>query len=131
MATGQSILERLKKNKQQAVSETVPDALPLIAYYGREPQAEELRTRMYDAVERAMALDQVKGDNKHVGAARYSLVDLKETITVLNACSSPVEYLVSRGELETARDDDGMGGARYHTALRFRDLMDGSQVQGA
>lgn len=48
----------------------------------------------------------------------------------INAAAGPVEYLVSRGELETEKDERGMGGVRYHTAIRLRELVDGAQLKG-
>lgn len=49
---------------------------------------------------------------------------------VVNEHAGPVEFLVSRNELELLADPPGMGVVRFHTALRFRDLMAGAQVKG-
>ncbi|MBS4016803.1 MAG: hypothetical protein KGZ68_01080 [Dechloromonas sp.] len=49
---------------------------------------------------------------------------------VVNEHAGPLEFLVSRNELELLADPAGMGAVRFHTALRFRDLMAGSQVKG-
>lgn len=49
---------------------------------------------------------------------------------VVNEHAGPLEFLVSRNELEILADLPGMGAVRFHTALRFRDLMAGSQVKG-
>ena len=57
-------------------------------------------------------------------------LDLDDALAVLNANSSPIEFLVSQGELESGGDEEGMGGVRFHTALRLRDLISGAQVKG-
>ncbi|NTD85458.1 hypothetical protein [Agrobacterium tumefaciens] len=136
MATGQSILDRLKKaqlEKEQLSAAPLPPAgvLPLIAFYGRDPEAEDLRNRMYAMIDRAMRhVDEELPSNMGGGQkANWTFIDFKDAIAVVNANSSPVEYLISRGEMETEMDEDGMAGARYHTALRIRDLLDGAQVK--
>lgn len=130
MATGQGILDRLNKRKQE--EEGHRGVLPLRAFYGREEEAENHRRRMYDMVSRVLAMPDV--DEEAVSALRQRggfnrIVSLGSAIALLDANSSPVEFLVSRGEMETAEDEEGMGGARFHTALRFRDLMEGAQVK--
>ncbi|CCF19113.1 protein of unknown function [Pseudorhizobium banfieldiae] len=130
MATGQGILDRLKRAKASA-DEAPRGVLPLVAFYGRDEEREDMRTRMYQSVSRVMnALDvgdapKPRGENSH-----HLMLDMNDAVTFLNASSSPVEYLVSRGELELEGDDAGMGGMRFHTALRFRDLVNGAQVKG-
>lgn len=47
----------------------------------------------------------------------------------INELSGPIEYLTSRGELESGKDIAGMGGVRFHTAIRFRELVEGAQVK--
>lgn len=132
MATGQGILDRLKRARETPTCDTKPGVLPLIAYYGREPAQEELRNKFYAAMERALAFreedypDQMRGGK----VPHWTLVDLRDAIAVVNANSSPIEFLVSRGEMETGKDLEGMGGVRYHTALRLRDLIDGARVNG-
>ncbi|WP_155956599.1 hypothetical protein [Rhizobium sp. CF080] len=113
-------------------ADTKAGVLPLVAFYGRDQQQEELRNRFYSAMERAMAFreddfpDQMGGGKK----PHWTLVDLRDAIAVVNANSSPIEFLVSRGEMQTGRDLEGMGGVRFHTALRLRDLIDGARVNG-
>lgn len=130
MATGQGILDRLKKRKQE--EEEHRGVLPLRAFYGREEDLENKRRRMYEMVERVMAMPDV--DEDALASVRQRggfnrVVSLGSAFALLDANSSPVEFLVSRGEMETAEDEEGMGGARFHTALRFRDLMEGAQVK--
>ncbi|THK34001.1 hypothetical protein EHS39_33025 [Ensifer sp. MPMI2T] len=130
MATGQGILDRLKRRKVE--EEEHRGVLPLRAFYGREEEAETQRRRMYDMVERVMSMPDVDEDalssiRQRGGFNR--VVSLGSAIALLDANSSPVEFLVSRGEMEMGEDEEGMGGARFHTALRFRDLMEGSQVK--
>lgn len=120
MATGQGILERLRKAK--AGEEEIRGVLPLVAFYGREPERERARNRMYHDI--AM---QVMTQER---ASRFMYFGVGEKVTVVDTLSSPLEFLASRGELESDLDQVGMGGARFHTALRFRDLMEGAQVKG-
>lgn len=49
---------------------------------------------------------------------------------LVNENAGPVEFLVSRNELEIMADPDGMGAVRFQTALRFRELMAGAEVKG-
>lgn len=132
MATGQGILDRLKRVRSAPATEAKLGVLPLAAFYGREPDREELRNKMYAAVERAMAFRDDEFSKRMGGgkAAHWTLVDLRDAIMVVNAASSPIEFLVSRGEMETGTDFDGMSRMRYHTALRLRDLIDGARVNG-
>lgn len=53
---------------------------------------------------------------------------MEDATLILNANSSPIEFLASSGELESGADDKGMGGARFHAAIRFRELVHGAQV---
>lgn len=57
------------------------------------------------------------------------LLSMQDASHVLNASTSPVEFLVSNGDMETGEDEDGMGGVRFHTALRLRELVHGAQVK--
>lgn len=129
MASGQGILERLKKAKAQVTIDLRAGILPMSAYYGRDPKSEEMRNKMYAAIERAMAFKEPDQDFKG-RYHRYALVDLKDAIAIVNSASSPIEFLVSKGELETTADEDGMSGVRFHAAIRLRDLLEGSQVNG-
>lgn len=132
MATGQGILDRLKKAKETPASDTKAGVLPLAAFYGRDPEQEWKRDRMYAAVERALAFREENFPEKMRGGREtaWTLVDFQESVVVVNANSSPIEFLVSRGELQGSVDPDGMGGVRFHTALRLRDLIDGARVNG-
>jgi len=112
VATGQSILDRMKRSEWSG-------ALPMIAFYGQEPDRELERNVMYQHIEH------VFGD-RVIPARR----PLKYMDFVVDSHSSPLEYLVWRGELETGEDEIGMAGVRFHTALRLRDLCEGSQVNG-
>lgn len=140
MATGQRILDRLKQAKERKLESEAEDVrvepargvLPLSAFYGREKEQEELRTRMYDSVARVMAMRDI--DLEKIGRpgphGHYLILDMKDAYAILDASSSPIEFLVSRGEMEFEVDEDGMSGVRFHTALRLRDLINGSQVKG-
>lgn len=61
---------------------------------------------------------------------RLSYIDIAGSIVVMNAGSSPLEFLVSSGEMESGEDEDGMAGVRFHTGIRFRDLVAYAQVNG-
>lgn len=139
MATGQGILNRL--NALNKVEAEKPGVLPLAAYYRREPDREAARGAMYKAIYRVanmtdaaidQALARMNGEEaqpRHRGP-RYQIVDMVSAVTVLNQMAGPLEYLVSNGEMETSADVEGLAGARFHTALRLRDLFDGAQVKG-
>lgn len=47
----------------------------------------------------------------------------------INEASGPIEYLAARSELASDKDVVGMGGVRFHTALRLRELMEGAQIK--
>lgn len=72
--------------------------------------------------------EQEKGGRGGKAGGRH-LIELHRPV-VIDENSGPIEFLVSRGEMESGKDAEGMGGARFHTALRFRDLMRGAQVKG-
>lgn len=118
MATGQSIRDRLKGLKNPDAEK--PGVLPLRAFYGREPKAEIARNEMYRSVDAVMNAADARDIIFILGVRGIAMVD---------ANSSPVEHLVAHGEMDSKLDDEGMGGARYHTALKIRDLIDGAQVK--
>lgn len=129
MATGQGILNRLHKAREEAQQEPKRGVPPLFAFYGRSEEDEDQRNRMYATVARVMKIKD--GAELTPGPrAHYLMLDFEDALAILNANSSPIEFLVSRGELESAGDQDGMGGVRFHTALRLRDLIEGAQVKG-
>ncbi|MGE1157037.1 hypothetical protein, partial [Pseudomonas kitaguniensis] len=85
MATGQSILDRLKKAQQEkeqpsAAPRPLAGALPLVAFYGRDPKAEHLRNRMYAMIERAMRhVDEELPSNMGGGQkANWTFIDFKD-----------------------------------------------------
>lgn len=121
MAAGKSIRDRIRKSREE--SPLVRGVLPMSAFYGRDSYSEFLRNQMYASVARVMEDDSRTWGN-------YLFFDNGMAVTALDANSSPVEYLVSRGELETNLDPIGMARARFHTAVRLRELMDGAQVKG-
>ena len=126
MATARSsILDRIKQPKQL---DTRRGVLPLKAFYGRDAAFEQRRSDFYDDVRRITALEEV--EEQLPSRRHFAIIDLKDSIALINPNSGPIEYLVYRGDMETARDEEGMGGLRFHTALRFRDLVDGSRVNG-
>lgn len=118
MATGQSIRDRLKR--VQGNPDSKPGVLPLIAYYGREPKAEIARNTMYREIEVVMNGEDTRDITYFAWARGIAMVD---------ANSSPIEYLVAKGQMESKKDADGVSGARYHTALKIRTLIDGAQVK--
>lgn len=124
MATGQSILDRIRREK----AARRPGVLPLIAFYGREAEQEQLRNRFYEVFERAMRDDVVLPPQPERRA--LLLLDFDTSIGVLDANASPVEWLVYRGELEADDEEEGMASVRFHAALRFRDMAAGAQVNG-
>lgn len=61
------------------------------------------------------------------GGTRLVFVDRP---VLVNENAGPLEFLVSRNELEIMADPEGMGAVRFQTALRFRELMAGAEVKG-
>lgn len=125
--TGRGILARLNKIKKG--DQEKPGVLPLRAFYGRDPEAEFERGRMYRQMAEVMRLPETPRGHHFAAAEGISYVSDKSGLFIVNANSSPLEHLVAKGQMETREDEEGMGGARYHTALRFRELMDGAQVK--
>lgn len=130
MATGQGILDTLSRSKKAKAERR--GALPLIAFYGRESEQERRRNRFYHELRLAMSMPEAEADALPDIRSRRSLlfIDLNDSIAILDVNASPLEFVASRGEMETEQDDDGMAGVRFHTALRMRDLVDGAQVKG-
>ncbi|MCO5730125.1 hypothetical protein [Rhizobium sp. SSA_523] len=139
MATGQGILNRL--NALKMVDAEKPGVLPLAAYYRRSPELEAARGAMYKAVffvsnmtdaaiDEALARMGGEDADPPKRSPRYQIVDMISAVTVINEMAGPLEYLISAGEMETSADVEGFGRARFHTALRLRDLFDGAQVKG-
>lgn len=117
MATGQSLRDRLKGRK---MDENRRGVLPLVAYYGREPKQEIARNAMYRQIETVMNQAEARDITFFMGTRGIAMVD---------ANSSPIEYLVAKGEMDSSRDEEGMAGVRFHTALKIRELIDGAQVK--
>lgn len=130
MATGQGVLERLKKAKAKGGR---PGILPLIAFYGREPERERERNRMYAQIMQVMKMPDAEPDAlPETPASRRNLlfIDLEDAVAIMDLNVSPIEYLVSEGEMETREDSDGIAGVRFSTAIRLRDLVAGVKNGG-
>ncbi|MDR6954172.1 hypothetical protein J2X65_003540 [Ancylobacter sp. 3268] len=130
MATGQGILDRLKRVKAGASAPMKRGVLPLVAFYGREPESEAMRRKMYDAIERVMAMDDARLPADTPVRQHHMLLDWGDAVGILNVDASPIELLVYRGELETPLDDEGMAGVRFYSAVRFRDLHSSAGGRG-
>lgn len=123
MATGQNILNRMKGKTDRPRG-----VLPLAAYYGRGPERERERNRMYNQVRMMMSMPE---DEAVIAPPRRAkMIDFSTHIGFVDVSASPLEYLVWRGDLESPADEEGMGGLRFHTALRMRDLAAGARVNG-
>lgn len=129
MTANKRLIDRLRLVKEQSAAEPKAGVLPLVAFYGRDPASEETRAKMYDMMSRAMAADVIIAPPL-AQQNNYLYLDMQDAITILNAKASPIEFLVSNGEMELGEDEDGMGGVRFHTAIRFRDLVNGAQIKG-
>ncbi|NKW80327.1 hypothetical protein HGG72_08235 [Ochrobactrum pecoris] len=129
MTASKRLMGRLKAAKEQASETLKPGVLPLVAFYGRGEELDEQRSRMYEMIGRVMASDTLGDDVVATMPERRSFLDVRDAVTILNAQASPIEFLVSNGEMELGPDEDGMGGVRFHTAIRFRDLVQGAQVK--
>lgn len=129
MTASKRLMGRLKAAKEQASETLKPGVLPLVAFYGRGEELDEQRSRMYEMIGRVMASDTIGDDVAASMPERRSFLDVRDAVTILNAQASPIEFLVSNGEMELGPDEDGMGGVRFHTAIRFRDLVQGAQVK--
>ncbi|NKW09984.1 hypothetical protein HGG76_11790 [Ochrobactrum tritici] len=125
MTASKRLMGRLKAAKEQASETLKPGVLPLVAFYGRGEELDEQRSRMYEMIGRVMASDTIGDDVAASMPERRSFLDVRDAVTILNAQASPIEFLVSNGEMELGPDEDGMGGVRFHTAIRFRDLVQG------
>lgn len=130
MTATKRLMDRLKKVKELESEALKPGVLPLIAYYGRGEELNVQRQRMYEMISRVMAAGTITNEISGSARDRRSFLDVSDAVTILNAQASPLEFLVSNGELELGEDEDGMGGVRFHTAIRFRDLVQGAQVKG-
>lgn len=106
MIASRKLLERLEKAKEQA-------------------EAAEGRQDMASMVANATSIMACE----EPGMRHLSYVDMANAIVIMNANSSPVEFLVTNGDMEFGQDEDGMAGVRFHTAIRFRDLVAGAQVK--
>lgn len=107
MIASKRLLERLEKMKEQAE-----------AAEARQDLASQVANANY-----IMAIEEP-------GMQHLSYVDVANTTLVMNANSSPIEFLVTNGDMEFGQDEEGMAGVRFHAAIRFRDLVAGAQVKG-
>lgn len=128
MSAAKKLMERMK-------SKAAPDlkrsgVLPLRAFYGRDPEREILRDRMYASIGRVMSADERGVTNSGRYQVQSNVFIGEGSASVFNAGAAPIEYLVMRGEMATDRDDEGMAGARFHTAIKLRQLFDGAQRKG-
>lgn len=124
MSAGKALKERLRK--VQTGEHLTGGALPLIAFYGREPAVEEMRRRFYDRCERVFNSTEID-DIEIAGSQRLVIVNGK--MAIVNPDAGLVEKLIAAREMTTERDSKGMLGIRYHTALKLRELIDGAQVK--
>lgn len=61
------------------------------------------------------------------GRGQFILIGGK--VGIVNPNAGLIEQIVSKGLMATNLDQVGMSGARYHIALRLRDLFEGAQVK--
>lgn len=117
-----------------------PITLPLIAFYGQEPDRMIERNKMYTLIARVFGSQgwrfQDPTANKPAGPAGFDgrapnlrLID-QQRAAILNSSSAPLEYLAAIGGLESNKDKNGTGLVRLQAGLRYRDAMSGAGIGG-
>lgn len=108
MTASKNLLERLKEAKARV-----------------EASAEERK----DMASR-VAAGAILTPDQSQGARRLSFINMVGAVTAINAAASPLEFLVSNGDMESGEDEEGMAGLRFHVATHFRSLSAGAQING-
>ncbi len=110
--------------------------LPLSAFYGRDPDFENRRNQFYAAIEKAYERRE---------ASKVPEVDLRagrdgrpaeiasigrERVMPVITNSAPLEYLFSKGMLQTKDDSHGAAYRRLSAGQRLRSIWEGAQISG-
>lgn len=88
------------------------------------------RLKAAETSDDAMPAAAVMPDGGRDGKAGMAVfVDLGRPVLV-DAAAGPIEFLVSRGELQTELDHPTSASERFHVVRKYRDAMQGAQVKG-
>lgn len=133
MAKRASLASRLKTRSRNG-------ALPMVAFYGREPDVESKRMEFYAHMARQFGwkewnMGPVKAREKtsntpgHGGRKQKTRrVDPRSRV-MLNTTSAPLEYMNEHDMLFNAKSEDGgIGMQRFNAGMRLRDLIEGASI---
>ncbi len=130
-----SLKERLKEQRldRDALRKGI---LPLSAFYGRDPDFEDRRNHFYAAMEKAYRRDgTAKEEEIDMRAGRdgrpaeIASIGRERAMPVITN-SAPLEYLFSKGMLQTKDDTHGAAYRRLSAGQRLRSVWEGAQISG-
>jgi hypothetical protein len=115
-----------------------PLVLPLAATYTRDEAFERNRNIFYYLMAHEYGFErwgfkepEIKTAEAGYGERGREIRPLgRETAVNLNVGAAPLEWLVSKGKLETRLDPPGSGMVRFAAALRFRSEVEGAATSG-
>lgn len=116
-------------------------ALPLIAFYGREPALERRRGEFYSAMAKTFGWAEWKqrpakkeraagGEPGRDGRpAHITRIGIDQAFPV-DTNAAPLEFLYAKGLLQTRDDVHGSAYRRLSAGLRLRSLLEGAEICG-
>lgn len=137
MSSLKARLEAARREKRALAA----GALPLVAFYGREPALERRRGEFYAAMAKAYGWAEWKQrpakkaraiasePGRDGRPAHITRIGIDQAFPVdMNA--APLEFLYGKGLLQTPRDVHGTAYRRLSAGLRFRSLIEGAEICG-
>jgi hypothetical protein len=107
--------------------------LPLRAFYGRDPDREDARTRMLNMAARHFR-PAVMGDPEDAppgcggNVPEYRMLDPRTSKAWVNVRAAPLEFMVDRKLLAARKDAEALIGARYRAAMETRELYEAAAI---
>lgn len=137
MSSLKARLEAARREKRALAA----GALPLVAFYGREPALERRRGEFYAAMAKAYGWPEWKQrparkaraiasePGRDGRPAHITRIGIDQAFPVdMNA--APLEFLYGKGLLQTPKDVHGTAYRRLSAGLRFRSLIEGAEICG-
>ncbi|NML73083.1 hypothetical protein HHL25_02980 [Rhizobium sp. S-51] len=137
MSTLKARLQAARQEKRGLASRV----LPLVAFYGREPTLERRRGEFYAAMAKAYGWAEWKQrpgkKEREIGGepgregrpAHITRIGIDQAFPV-DTNAAPLEFLYTKGLLQTRNDAHGSAYRRLSAGLRFRNLLEGSEICG-
>lgn len=126
--------ERLRELRLQKES-LKKRVMPLVAYYGRDPDFEARRNEFYAQMGKLHKWNRAPRQGPEAPAGRdgrpaqFRVVSRQNVYPVIEN-TAPLEYLFSKGLLSAKRDETGASARRYSAGQKLRGLIEDAQISG-